>query len=159
MKLRNTMDTIASSVSNPSALCPPPMNTTASSCSQTRSVPIANGMKRTPSELQLSEEEALADYRDYCMFSRIVTGIQCQHRPADSTLNNIIRTRHLPVEDAVCRSYEDDFLKYTNLPSTGATTWMPHISEQVWCESQDRPAIILEQDEDGADEGIFVFDL
>jgi len=36
------------------------------------SIPILNRMKRSPSELQLREDEELADYRDYVMFSRIV---------------------------------------------------------------------------------------
>jgi len=39
---------------------------------KSHSIPIRNRMKRTPSELQLKEDEELADFRDYCMFSRIV---------------------------------------------------------------------------------------
>jgi hypothetical protein len=32
-------------------------------------------MHRTPSKIQLSEDKALANYRDYRMFARIVEGI------------------------------------------------------------------------------------
>jgi hypothetical protein len=43
---------------------------------RSRSIPInGGGMRRTASELQLSQEEEVADFRDYIMYSRIVAGI------------------------------------------------------------------------------------
>jgi len=73
-----------------------------------KSIPITN-MKRTLSEIQLCEEEALADYRDYCFYCRLVNGINSRregnhdpyhrHRPTDPSVENIMRTRHLPVAD------------------------------------------------------------
>jgi hypothetical protein len=71
----------------------------------TKSIPISKSMRRTPSELQLSEDEAMADYRDYCMFARIVNGISehqaCSHHPISaSVIANIVRTRHLPIQES-----------------------------------------------------------
>lgn len=71
---------------------------------RSRSIPINDYIQRTPSEVQLCEDEAIADYRDYCMYSRIVGGISRQQMKLqsdvelryqnDETLGNIIRTRH-----------------------------------------------------------------
>lgn len=71
---------------------------------RSESIPIAgNKLKRTPSEVQLYEEEAMADYRDYAMFQRIVDGIQkaqsktrdCRWRHAnDVSLQHVYRARH-----------------------------------------------------------------
>jgi hypothetical protein len=49
---------------------------------RTKSIPIASKISRTSSEVQVEEEEAMADYRDYAMFSRIVDGI---HRTQQQT--------------------------------------------------------------------------
>jgi hypothetical protein len=70
--------------------------------SSSQSIPIAN-FKRTPSELQLHEEEALAEFREHRMYHRIVTGMntktadsnqrkeqQWQHPSATESLENII---------------------------------------------------------------------
>lgn len=38
---------------------------------KSKSIPC-KGLKRTPSEVKLDEEEAMADFRDYVLFSRIV---------------------------------------------------------------------------------------
>jgi hypothetical protein len=43
--------------------------------SKSQSIPIQSGVRRTSSELQLCEEQDLADFRDYVMFTRIVDGI------------------------------------------------------------------------------------
>jgi hypothetical protein len=79
-----------------------------SSESTSRSIPITKYIHRTPSELQLYEETAIADWRDYCMYTRIVGGISRQQMMLksdielryqnDETLANIIRTRHTPDE-------------------------------------------------------------
>jgi hypothetical protein len=71
---------------------------------RSQSIPIAsNKLKRTPSEVQLYEEEAMADYRDYAMYQRIVDGIQktqrktrdCRWRHAnDVSLQHVYRARH-----------------------------------------------------------------
>lgn len=70
---------------------------------RSESIPIdANKLKRTPSEVQLFEEEAIADYRDYAMFTRIVDGItktqlqtrDCRWRHAnDVSLQHVFKTR------------------------------------------------------------------
>ncbi|GKY99795.1 hypothetical protein MPSEU_000933300 [Mayamaea pseudoterrestris] len=71
---------------------------------RSESIPIAsNKLKRSPSEVQLYEEEAMADYRDYAMFQRIVDGIQktqsqtrdCRWRHAnDVSLQHVYKARH-----------------------------------------------------------------
>lgn len=83
----------------------------------TKSVPIhIEGMRRTPSEVQLLHDEAIADHRDYCMFARIVSGIR-QHRPTDQTVNNIIRTRTQPVEEMLTDSFRSEGC-YQQTPKT-----------------------------------------
>jgi hypothetical protein len=42
---------------------------------KSQSIPIQSGIRRTSSELQLCEEQEMAEFRDYVMFSRIVDGI------------------------------------------------------------------------------------
>lgn len=73
-----------------------------------RSIPIPHRIHRTPSEVQLLEDEAMADYRDYCMYHRIVSGIAKNNlilgnshvvspqREGNNTAisNNIVRARH-----------------------------------------------------------------
>lgn len=79
---------------------------------------IEGSIVRTPSEIQLMQQEVLADHRDYCMFQRIVTGIlssskdetrkshgnkiqqQVEKMPYHSkkVLESIVRTRNQPVE-------------------------------------------------------------
>lgn len=69
---------------------------------KSQSIPI-NGMHRTASELQLCEDEALADYRDFVVYSRIVNGITRQQEKShnlryrqenDKCLAHIVSTRH-----------------------------------------------------------------
>lgn len=70
-----------------------------------RSIPIASSsLKRTASELQLVQDEAMADYRDFCMYMRIVNGMKerrsfTQLPSANGEIQNIIRTRHNPVQE------------------------------------------------------------
>ena len=71
------------------------------------SVPIPDAMLRSPSELQLSVDEQVADERDYVFYSRIMSGIQERNRyhPCDPNfshynretekcLTHIMQTRH-----------------------------------------------------------------
>ncbi|EEC46668.1 predicted protein [Phaeodactylum tricornutum CCAP 1055/1] len=72
---------------------------------RSQSIPIYKDgkMTRTPSELQLCEEEEHADFRDYVMFTRIVDGIARQQeklkdhrakRENDRSLAHVIGTRN-----------------------------------------------------------------
>ena len=100
---RNTNRSSASSIPFP----PLPDSITRRS---SRSIPIASSsLKRTASELQLIEDEAMADYRDFCMYLRIVNGMNerrswnsskfpCYYNN-DGEIQNIIRTRHNPVKE------------------------------------------------------------
>jgi len=75
---------------------------------RSKSIPIRDVIKRTPSELQLREEEEVADFRDYLMFTRIVDGMtkrqadsqDCRSRLVnDMTLAHIIGTRNLSEDE------------------------------------------------------------
>jgi hypothetical protein len=70
---------------------------------RSKSIPITRRLKRTVSEIQLDEEEALADFRDYAMFTRIVEGISkaqqqtrdCRWRHAnDVSLQHVFKARN-----------------------------------------------------------------
>lgn len=94
----------------------------AGSICQSKSIPISN-IKRNLSEVQLHEDEAMADYRDYCFYARLVNGISHRqegsignhhcHRPADPSLANIIRTRNLPVTPEAYSSSEPQACSFT----------------------------------------------
>lgn len=64
---------------------------------KTQSIPIRNRMKRTPSELELKQEEEQADFRDYVMFSRIVDRMS---RSQKEMMN-----RHLRHENDQCLAH------------------------------------------------------
>jgi hypothetical protein len=70
-----------------------------------QSIPIAN-VEVSPSELQLHEDELQAEFREYRMYRRIVTGMKAkslesdqlkdhtwQHTPAKESLDNVILAR------------------------------------------------------------------
>lgn len=87
-----------------------------------KAVPIVKRMKRTPSEIQLLQDETVADYRDYCMYSRILNGMsQRNHHPSQKcasslkVMRNIMRTRNQPVQEKA-HSYDEELLKYTMKP-------------------------------------------
>jgi hypothetical protein len=65
-----------------------------------QSIPIAN-IRASPSELQLHEDEALAEFREYRMYNRIVTGMKVKsldsnHTSATESLENIILAGNNP---------------------------------------------------------------
>ena len=77
--------------------------------SKSASIPISpKSIRRTASENQLSEDEAMADYKDYIVYSRIVNGISRQNSQRKDVqllyenqlcLGNIMRTRQYNVDD------------------------------------------------------------
>lgn len=58
--------------------------------SSSSNVPIPACMFRSPSELQLTVDEQVADERDFAFFARVVSGIS--ERRSSSTTNNITQT-------------------------------------------------------------------
>lgn len=73
------------------------------------SVPIPDALYRSPSELQLSVDEQMADERDFVFYARLVSGIQERNRAAnhqginqalhynqetERCLTHIMQTRH-----------------------------------------------------------------
>jgi hypothetical protein len=119
-----------------------------------KSIPIAKSLKRTPSELQLMEDEARADFRDYCMYTRIVNGINS--RDSAEAVNSIIRTRHLPIRET-SSSYQEDFIKYAILPLEAAG----RLSYQYPNENQQSMITDPEDEESSSpqEDGIFAMDL
>ena len=71
---------------------------------KSQNIPIRNPVPRTPSEVQLCQDEAIAEERDYAFFSRLVVGISHSAGKVCTTgrlrsenetcLANILTTRH-----------------------------------------------------------------
>jgi hypothetical protein len=125
----------------------------------TKSIPIVKNLKRTPSELQLMEDEAMADFRDYCMYTRIVSGITGARRhPADlKAINNIVRTRHLPVFDT-SSSYAELNSRYSMLPASA----VPSLESACRITDDFADDLLIADDIDipsPEEEGVFVMDL
>jgi hypothetical protein len=109
---------------------------------RSESIPIAtNKLRRTPSEVQLYEEEAMADYRDYAMFQRIVDGIQktqsqtrdCRWRHEnDLSLQHVYKARHEEKGDAMNSWGLTDKLSMFNQTSlVGLMAHAAHPDEEV----------------------------
>lgn len=118
-------------------------------------------MHRTPSEIQLCEDEALADYRDYCMFARIVDGISRRQSTSqdldliyenDACLANIRRTRSQPPEESQSLEARHELLlqKLMFPPNPLSSAAQPHA---VYSILHGNDNMILDEDE------IFVIEL
>uniref|UniRef100_A0A7S3L296 Uncharacterized protein n=1 Tax=Amphora coffeiformis TaxID=265554 RepID=A0A7S3L296_9STRA len=90
---------------------------------RSRSIPISkSALRRTASELKLTEDEATADFQDYVFFSRLLTGITKQQQESvsdeflqesDECLAHIIGTRNgsldkIPVSQGGATSYYEE---------------------------------------------------
>lgn len=95
----------------------PTMSYRATSSSTATGIPMPSyHIQRTESELQLHEDMAMAEYRDRCMFNRLVTGIrrqQQEHQHYDSQLHQF---------------YPDPDRDPSNLDDAGVTTHDHHDS-------------------------------
>jgi hypothetical protein len=113
-----------------------------SDCSRqsSRSIPVAKCIRRTPSEVQFLQEQAIADHRDFCMYSRIISGISRQQmtdngfldlrHENDETLGNIIRTRHYIESEYMDSKCGLDTYLYYNDEDWGAPSYSDiHSSE------------------------------
>mmetsp|Transcript_11249 Transcript_11249/g.17253 ORF Transcript_11249/g.17253 Transcript_11249/m.17253 type:complete len:197 (-) Transcript_11249:172-762(-) len=58
------------------------------------SKPIKFRVKPSLADIQLHEDEQAAEYRDYCMYMRLVCGMKDPRRRNNQSLANVIRTRH-----------------------------------------------------------------
>ena len=139
---------------------------------KTQSIPILNGMKRTPSEQKLHEEEELADYRDYIMFSRIVNRMSLSQKEMMSRqlrfenhqcLAHVISTRNGFTDDA--ERPEDQ--KYRQLKQAPQTTLLSSKDQQARMMSISRLDEMLAMDaadsacasDDGDDDTMFDLEL
>lgn len=104
---------------------------------KSKSIPIQKYLRRTPSELQLCQDEAVADYRDYCMYSRILGGITRQQMKQhdlrqryqnDITIENIMRTRHDPGPFEPFRANEN-MVGFQYPASARSDDWAPDLDE------------------------------
>ena len=128
-----------------------------------KSIPISN-IKRTASEIQLHEDEALADWRDYVMYSRIVNGMNQKRamindsfrRATDQSLANIIRTHNLPIDGEHEPSYEQPYV----IPADGFAypLQMQHLRQYQPRYSITDNGGVVDTDDEERDEGIFVLD-
>jgi hypothetical protein len=132
----------------------------------TKSIPITKDRESTAEELQLKEEEARADYRDLCMYVRIINGMIGSKGPSNvETLNNIVRTRHLPVQDLLSSSYKEAFDKYTISSVETTASWSVISPVELFSYAGNPkdaiPVIVTEPEEEGSreEETIFVLDL
>jgi len=80
----------------------PPGHLSVSTTSRTtEAIPILKGsLTKSSSELRLEEGEFIADYRDHCMYTRILNGMTNDHHHESwnqdtiDTIRNIMETRH-----------------------------------------------------------------
>lgn len=122
-----------------------------SSSFKSQSIPITSGMKRTPSEVQLHEDEEQADFRDYVMFTRIVGRLaRQQHETKDYRLRqeNDMCLAHFIGTRNGSRDLPDPIIKESFQPNSY------HQNQQMLAEIQD---MLL--DEDDEDDAMFKLDL
>lgn len=144
-----------------------------------RSIPIASSsLKRTASEVQLLEDEAMADYRDFCMYMRIVNGMNERQSwtklPSfnNGEIQNIIRTRHKPVEEGPSSYMREGLerhsvnsplnppkvVKTTTTKAMAPTLAAPSLTEMTPCynnttrKARRTPAIVIQEPPDFIDD-------
>lgn len=78
--------------------------------SRSKSIPIQMNRQDMLEDLEIREQEMIADERDYCMFHRIVNGMIARHSASNSStirsyhseteksIANILRTRYKKIE-------------------------------------------------------------
>jgi hypothetical protein len=64
-----------------------PLQTSTPSTIKSQSIPISQGLCRTASEVQLCQDEQVAEQRDYAFYSRVVSGM-CQSQGASESYHH-----------------------------------------------------------------------
>ena len=113
---------------------------------KSQSIPIGKVIPRTPSEVQLCMDEAIAEERDYMFFCRLVQGISQTQESSrnmylryenEACLAHVYRTRHdqqqkpLYDNEDFTASYVPKTLLPQTIPPTGqfdADEWAPGLS-------------------------------
>ena len=78
---------------------------------KSQSIPISEGLYRTASEIQLCQDEEVADQRDYAFYSRVVSGIsqsQCQSKSWHLKRENHMCLLHIMQTRNNGAKHEDD---------------------------------------------------
>lgn len=148
----------------------------ASSPTPSKGIPIQN-IRRTESELNLLESKEVAEYRDYTMYMRIITGMTNQRRnssnleqdsansssctlnaswKSDDSLANIIRTRHTPIQQpleslALASRFQHLDQEYRPTAPEPRRTALSFVERALEEQQQD----LMHQDSRGADDDIF----
>lgn len=124
---------------------------------KSHSIPILNRIQRTESETNLCHDEAIAEYRDYCMYNRLVNGMIRQqehalHKQCSRSLDslyengaciaNIQRTRYgdtdrgrnISLKPTEKLTSTDDCTKAPKLSAEGADSFLAPTASQ--CEDE-----------------------
>ena len=116
-------------------------------------------MHKTPSEVQLCQDLAVADYKDYMFYSRIVKGIRHKvhdnvhslqgRRQNEQCLTHIMQTRHASQQPQA----DYDLGMPLDEPST---TYPEHYIRSVTAQALD---LVHSEEEEEEYEGVFDMDL
>ena len=122
------------------------------------SIPISKNIPKTPSEIQLCMDEAIADQRDYVFYSRLVKGI--------SMTQSLSQNQYIRLENQVCLSHIINTRNdYPRCQTAADDDWSPGQSN---LRSQDyndflqnvaANALALAQSDDSEEEEGGIFDL
>jgi hypothetical protein len=128
---------------------------TMASPQQSPSIPISvNGMRRTPSELQLCIDEEIADYRDYLFYHRLVQGItkQCTCQNPFFGYQNQICLAHIEkTRHDEHSAYSNRFMTPPRLNHSNAADHMEFLKSVTTC--------LLCEIQDEEDDDIFDMEL
>ena len=115
-------------------------------CMKSPSIPIGKTISKTPSEVQLCMDEAIADERDYVFYCRLVKGISLtQEKALDRTLRyenqaclaHVVRTRHRDPKSSSDATVQNEhqlhqkwlYPYHYQLPYQPEEDWTPGLSD------------------------------
>ena len=155
---------------NPEDLCRPSKEL-AKKTKQNSSQPIRFRHERSDSDDSLHESERATEYRDYCMYVRIVNGMWSNSNtknPRDPSLVNVMRTRH---SYKTRRDCDINFEEKVSTPPPGLHVNLSgrftsplrkrHVeqkfSSKLWLSDTTRCTKVM--DDDGSADEILIFEL
>ena len=117
------------------------------------SIPISNSMRRTTSERQLSQDEEVAEYKDFLFYSRVVEGI--------SRRQTQLKNGYLQYENQMCLAH---IVRTRNADSQPKThydeDWLQELADFGFVDHSDySDPVDIHSEESAADTEIFVLDL
>lgn len=126
------------------------------------SIPIAP-VERSPSEVQQDEEEAMAEYRDYMMYQRIV-GSKSSDKTMDDHHHKSALAPPMPSESLSHLLQQASTMRLVAHQVTYGRDGMYAMPQPSWVQSYPRELaefvqFATEQDEDEREEGVFELEL